>query len=218
MPIFCFLIAEGLHKTSNPARYLQRLLIFALISELPFDLAFNGGLFYWQSQNVFWTFFITAGSIYLYEHPEALLGFLRIGLKPGTYQYQYAAEPVRLFILPAGALLTAAFFTDYAVTGFLMIALLYFTYHLDKRLRLLLYAGLMSLFGFTEFFSALYQGRLSANNVLWTLLWFVAVLSCLMIGLYNGKRGKGLKWFFYVFYPTHLLILSLVNIYFIKIR
>ena len=38
-----------------------------------------------------------------------------------------------------------------------------------------------------------------------------AALSVLPIFLYNGKRGRGLKWLFYVFYPGHLLLIWLLR-------
>ena len=44
MPVLCFFIGEGLRHTRSPRRYLLRLTGFALLSELPFDLAFYGGI------------------------------------------------------------------------------------------------------------------------------------------------------------------------------
>ena len=54
MPVLCFFIGEGLRHTRSPRRYLLRLTEFALLSELPFDLAFYGGI-EWGHQNVYFT-------------------------------------------------------------------------------------------------------------------------------------------------------------------
>lgn len=54
MPVLCFFIGEGLRHTRSPWRYLLRLTGFALLSELPFDLAFYGGI-EWGHQNVYFT-------------------------------------------------------------------------------------------------------------------------------------------------------------------
>lgn len=54
-PLFCFLITEGYIHTRNRKKYAGSLLLFSIISEIPFDYAFYGKLFYWEKQNVFFT-------------------------------------------------------------------------------------------------------------------------------------------------------------------
>lgn len=54
-PIYCYLLIEGFYRTSNIKKYLSRMVLFALVSEVPFDMAFYDDIFYWRQQNVFFT-------------------------------------------------------------------------------------------------------------------------------------------------------------------
>lgn len=66
--LFAFLIVEGFYCTRSRARFLLRLFLFALISEIPFDLAFSGKLIEWKSQNVYWTLLLGVLLLSIWEY------------------------------------------------------------------------------------------------------------------------------------------------------
>lgn len=80
-PIFCFLLVEGFLHTHNRVKYALRLFLFALISEIPFDLAFRGKWFYTKYQNVFFTLFIGLITMYAFSFFEERLKRLKGGVR-----------------------------------------------------------------------------------------------------------------------------------------
>ena len=70
-PIYCFLLVEGAHYTRNPKKYACRLLIGAILSEIPFDLAFAGRN-NWYSCSVMVTLLLGYGAILAMEQVKGL--------------------------------------------------------------------------------------------------------------------------------------------------
>lgn len=165
-PIFCFLLVEGFLHTRNQRRYLLRLFLFSLISEVPFDLAIYGHFWYPQKQNVFFTLLIGVAVMMLCRRFQkqfwAQAGFLLLGLLAG-------------FLLR----------TDYGYKGVFLIEILY----LLRRDRQL-------------------QAVAGALAISWEP---AGMLAFIPVWFYNGLRGISLKYFFYWFYPVHLLIFAVIQ-------
>ncbi|CUH93376.1 TraX family protein [Herbinix luporum] len=177
LPIFVFLLVEGFFHTRNIKKYLIRLGIFALISEIPFDLAFYNTYFYFGHQNIFFTLFIGLLSIYLINMVEK----------------RYKNNMLIVNLLNAGitialSIVAAILRTDYRFMGVLLIV----AFYLFRGSKPLLIISLIIL----------------SPNVVQAF----SVLSLIPISFYNGKKGKDIKYFFYAFYPAHLLILYLLNL------
>ena len=111
-PLICFLLIEGFCHTEYRRKYLMRMGCFALISEIPFDLAFFGKLDL-QRQNVFFTLFTGILLLYALEKAETLEH------SPLIRSFMMAAA-----ILAGCAAATAGRF-DYSYMGILLIAALY---------------------------------------------------------------------------------------------
>ena len=72
-PIFAFQIAEGFARTHSRKGYLKRMFLWALASEIPFNLMYGGAAFYPFHQNVLWTFLISLALISLIDQCRAKL-------------------------------------------------------------------------------------------------------------------------------------------------
>ena len=184
-PIYCFLLVEGLLHTRNVKKYLARLLVFAVISDLPFDLAFTRQWVSWDYNNVFLTLF---------------LGLLGLALwrwitQERDYKAVWWRQALGFGCIAAMVVTAQLCKTDYGGSGVLVISLMYL---------LRAYPWPRDLGSFAIL------GRLS-------LLELAALPDMLLFRLYNGERGRQSKYFFYIFYPAHLLILSGIRWYLWKL-
>lgn len=181
-PIYCFLLAEGAHYTRNSRKYALRLAVAAILSELPYDLAFYGG---WTigHQNVMVTL---------------LLSFCALELMK-----RYPELWKRILICLPFAMLAKFLNTDYGAKGVILVAI--FAVTRDWSHRWLWHAlGIWFVFspGHTMFLNWL--SGISVTIQEW------AVLAAIPIALYSGEKrseSHALQWTFYLFYPVHLLVL-----------
>ena len=195
-PIYAFLIAQGYRHTSNKSKYALRLLLLALVSEIPFDYTFGGGLSF-SHQNVFFTLLLGLLVIWAFEKWEKTLWVLPVIFLWAVY---YMADSIRC---------------DYSGWGVLLIWLLWKFGDNAKGAAVVIFA--MSLVYVLP--DVL---RISGRDASW-LMWayntiqFGGVMAIAPIWFYNNKRGASgwppalRRWFFYLYYPLHLAVLFVVK-------
>lgn len=186
-PLFAFMAVEGYLRTRSLKNYLLRLLMLALISEIPFDLLVSGSVFYPVHQNVIWTIVLGLCCIWAFEN--------------------IAADRQRLLsavviIASLGAAIIAD--VDYSSAGVLTLLAFYAFRGRTVRCRLL---QLLSL----GFINLVLLGGVELTFPYQAL----AVLSLPIIWLYDGSQGPHngfIKAANYLFYPAHMLMLALLAI------
>lgn len=181
-PIFIFLLIEGYRKTHSKLMYFLRIVLFALISEIPFDMAFwvnpnEGDIIEFKYQNVFFTL---------------AFGFLIIWLT--DIIYHKFSQMITANLLVAAVVIVVDVFAmaigpDYGILGVMAIFVAYL-FRADSKKMIIASCIILTLGDFSQLFGLLTIGPVLA---------------------YNGKRGKGSKWLFYAFYPAHLLVLGLIK-------
>jgi len=170
-PIFCFLLIEGFYYTRSRKKYLCNLLLFAIVSELPFEISFLGEIVF-GFRNVYWTLAIGMA---------VLLALEKIREKELQNQGAWVILSVAV-----GAVLAEVLHTDYGAVGVFLIFILY-KLQKDRKEQCIVGAVTMAY-------------EITAPIAFW------------LIYKYNGvRRQKKLKYFFYAFYPLHLLLLYWVR-------
>ena len=197
-PIFAFMAVEGYFHTRSFKKYILRMLLFAVLSEIPFDLMYGGTWFYPVHQNVLWTFLLSLLGVWLME---------QVRKKGKTWMYLL----VCVLVVLAGLVLGTLCMVDYYGAGVLTVFVFYFLHgrkwwcFLGQLaalywLNVELLGGLMypvQLFGME--FELCQQG--------------LALLALIPIWLYRGRQGyhsKPFQYLCYAFYPVHMLLLVVV--------
>ena len=195
-PIFAFLIVEGFTHTSDLNKYIKRLFIFALISEIPFNLIYTGSWIFPFHQNVMFTL---------------LLGLLCISEMDKIKNNKEIKSRIKsIFKLVLYLLISIIGFVDYGITGVLTIIVFY----IFKDFK---YAWLGQLISLIFLYIVFFKGRSIVINIFdfeyFLPLQSIGILSLIPIWLYNGKKGKKnklIQYIFYCFYPVHMLAIYLI--------
>lgn len=182
-PLFAFQITEGYLHTKNLKKYLLRLFLFAIISQIPYMLflnTFNDSF----HLNILFTFILGLLAITCYEKVKnKYLGF---------------------FLVILCAIIAQVIQLDYGWFGIAII----FIFHIFKDKKLFMNLGFI-LANYTYYFIKYIKNF----NIVYLLVILFCSLALIPINLYNGKKGKDIKYLLYIFYPFHLIVLYIISLF-----
>lgn len=189
-PIFAYIVAESCRYSTNKRKFLFRLFLFAVLSEIPYDLAFYGHNTL-SHQNVMWTFFLAASAIFIYEDiKNTLMGTI---------------------IAICFVLLSYYTRTDYSGFGVLLV----FSIYVVKPKPLKLLTAFLLICVYYLYSKGMFYSICSGDTktLINSILPFIFTeISVIILAFYNGTRGRRMKWFFYLYYPLHLLIFGGISL------
>jgi len=203
-PLYAFCVSQGCKHTKNIKKYLLRLVILAIFSEIPFDIAFNDKISLIYDLNTVFTLFLGVLNIYVYK-----------------INSKYNNDKLITFCsLITFSIISIVLKSDYSYFGIILIFCFYIS---DTKFKQILFFILLCILKFYVVFIAIICNIFKVNtpfivyfstNNLFIVLF--TMLSSFFIYYYNNKRGKNIKWLFYVSYPLHIILLIIVK-YFFKI-
>ena len=178
-PLFCFLISEGFYHTSSRVKYAVMMVVFAVISEVPFDLLFFGTPVDWSHQNVYFTLLLGICALWVVN-----LSVIKSDKLPA----RIAEAGVKAVLLCIIAVVADLLNTDYGSRGVLYITALYL-FRNRRCVQVVIFLAVYTL-------------------LMKTVPSVFILISALIMLLYNGERGtlRINKYVFYIFYPAHLLL------------
>lgn len=197
-PVFAFQIAEGYFKTSNVKRYALRLFVFALISEIPFNIFCADRVFFPDYQNVIFTLFMGLCATIAVDKLK----------KDSTPKNIFLWSFVAIIIVILAELLSV----DYGAAGVMTVL----TFYLFRDFK---YARIFQLLSMILIFVLIFPGNTFVVKIFGNIYFFpvqiFSLFSLIPIWLYNGEKGlrsKALQYGFYIIYPLHLLVIYAIKV------
>lgn len=202
-PIFAFFIAEGYHYTRNKYKYLLRICIFGLISHVPYMMLSTSFVEYGP---MCFIPFATGNGILRFMNQGSILWSYAVGLLMLIVNDSKKIKPVFKVLLVL-FLCVVSFPSDFSCVGSLVV--LAIGTNREKPLKQILFS-----LSYIAMYVAIYCLTLDLG---YGLIQLGTVLAIPLLFLYNGKKSnnitinKIMKWFFYIYYPLHLLILGIIK-------
>ena len=204
-PIFAYLITIGYSKTSSFYKYICRLLLFALVSQIPFSLVFSEQIKI-HSLFDFLSFIMVRPYLHLNIFFTLSIGLIIIRVWDIGKSWLFKT----MIILTLG-IIAEIFNTDYGLYGVAII--LSFYIFRDSKVKIVISQVIVYLvFSASQILLYVYEIQGKTINISW-FIQMLSLLSLIFIFKYNGQKGKDLRYVFYAFYPIHLLILGLIKIF-----
>lgn len=185
-PIFCYFIAEGYYYTSNRNKYIMRLLIFAIVSHIPYNLSF--GYSFFQATSIIWG--LAMGLIALTVVKNDKLHIV-----------------IKIIAVAACCALSITANWNYVTVLWIVVLGLF---HGNFKRQMIGFFAVAILFHLIPTY--LNFGPLHEGYPHWYQLG--VLLAVPLLTAYKGqlgKKSKTMSWFFYVFYPGHLIFIYLLD-------
>lgn len=186
-PVFFYLLVEGFFHTSSKKKYMERLFI-------------SGAMM----------FVVSMILMYIFKRPIKITNniFLSMGFSVAllnSIEWKEKSQEKYLPILTIIGICIAMLFTEGSV--FMTIMVLNFYYNRDNKTKMCIFYALLSLIVLTNPAGSIYNS-LFIVNYQWMMIFAMP-----FILMYNGERGRKVKYFFYIFYPIHIWILYIAGNY-----
>ena len=190
-PIFWFMVAEGYAHTHNLKKYIGRLFVFAVISHFAYNFAFGIPFIPFQT-----TIFNQTSVIW-----SLAWGVVAIAVSEDAFLPLKQWQKVGLIL----GICVISFCSDWSCIAVLAILEIYSNRGNLKKQT----GGMMK---WVAFYAAVYAIFI---DKVYGLLQLFALLVVPFVKQYNGERGtwKGMKWFFYLYYPAHLVVCGLIRLW-----
>ena len=192
-PIFAYLLAEGLENSMSRGLYAARLFLFAVLSEIPYDLMMSGRIMDPRQQNVIFTLFIGYLIILMVDV---------IRVNADNVILTMAAEVAGIFF---GRYLISGLHSAYPRFAMYFIMLFYVArrVHYEKLMELIVTLYIAINLSNQTFATPKINGLQYDISVQ-----FFAVIALFLIWMYNGKRGPNtlaVRYISYGFFPVSIL-------------
>lgn len=190
-PIMFFFICEGYYYTKDVKKYISRLFIFALISHFAYCFAFGINFIPFSTGNIF-----NQTSI-MWTLAWAVVALHIVHGKNNLKEYQKWLLVILINLI--------TFSSDFSSIAVMTILFMY-----DRRGNLK--GQMISMMAWLSLYALISYLFVSKT---YGLIAMTAILVYPLLKNYNGKRGKTkwLKWFFYLYYPLHLIIIGALRLY-----